>query len=88
MDIDLPQPEPRGHDILVAVRAVSVNPVDTKVRMRAQPEAGQWKVLGWDAAGEVTAVGPERHAVPAGRCRILCRCAGTAGHERRVPSGG
>jgi zinc-binding alcohol dehydrogenase family protein len=59
MDIDLPRPEPRGHDLLVAVKAVSVNPVDTKVRMRAQPEAGQWKVLGWDAAGEVVAVGPE-----------------------------
>ena len=58
-DIDLPRPEPTGHDILVAVRAVSVNPVDTKVRMRAQPEPGDWKVLGWDAAGTVEAVGPD-----------------------------
>lgn len=58
-DIDLPQPEPTGHDLLVRVEAVSVNPVDTKVRMRAQPEPGQWKVLGWDAAGSVEAVGPE-----------------------------
>ena len=58
-DIDLPQPEPTGHDLLVRVEAVSVNPVDTKVRMRAQPEPGQWKVLGWDAAGTVEAVGPE-----------------------------
>src|SRR5690606_16401601 len=32
---------------------------DTKVRKRAQPEAGQWKVLGWDAVGTVEAVGPE-----------------------------
>ncbi|SHI62358.1 zinc-binding alcohol dehydrogenase family protein [Roseomonas rosea] len=59
VDIDLPAPEPRGRDLLVEVRAVSVNPVDTKVRMRAAPEAGQHKVLGWDAAGIVKAVGPE-----------------------------
>src|SRR4051794_38986334 len=58
-DIDLPRPEPTGHDLLVRVEAVSVNPVDTKVRMRAEPEPGQWKVLGWDAAGTVEAVGPE-----------------------------
>src|SRR5205085_7294475 len=58
-DIDLPRPEPTGHDLLVRVEAVSVNPVDTKVRMRAQPEPRQWKVLGWDAAGTVEAVGPE-----------------------------
>ncbi len=59
VDIELPRPEPGGHDLLVAVRAVSVNPVDTKVRMRAVPEAGAWKVLGWDAAGVVEAVGPQ-----------------------------
>ena len=58
-DIDLPRPEPTGHDLLVRVEAVSVNPVDTKVRMRAQPEPGQWKVLGWDAAGTLETVGPE-----------------------------
>ncbi|MBB4003094.1 zinc-binding alcohol dehydrogenase family protein [Aurantimonas endophytica] len=57
LDLDLPRPDPGPHDLLVAVRAVSVNPVDTKVRMRAQPEAGQAKVLGWDAAGVVEAVG-------------------------------
>lgn len=59
VDIDLPRPVASGRDLLVAVRAVSVNPVDTKVRKRAQPEPGQWKVLGWDAAGVVEAVGPE-----------------------------
>ncbi len=58
-DIELPRPEAQGRDILVAVRAVSVNPVDTKVRMRAQPDPGSWKVLGWDAAGTVEAIGPE-----------------------------
>lgn len=59
VDVDLPKPEPRGRDLMVEVRAVSVNPVDTKVRKRAQPEPGAWKVLGWDAAGVVAAVGPE-----------------------------
>ena len=58
-DIELPKPAPQGRDLLVEVRAVSVNPVDTKVRMRAAPEAGQWKVLGWDAAGVVAAAGPD-----------------------------
>ena len=38
---------------------MSVKPVDTKVRKRAAPPAGEVKVLGWDAAGEVVAVGPE-----------------------------
>jgi NADPH:quinone reductase len=59
LDIELPKPEPRERDILVSVRAVSVNPVDAKVRMRAQPAAGQHAVLGFDAAGVVEAVGPE-----------------------------
>jgi NADPH2:quinone reductase len=58
-DIELPNPEPRGRDLLVEIRAVSVNPVDTKVRQRGGAEDGGWKVLGWDAAGVVTAVGPE-----------------------------
>ncbi len=59
VDIELPTPTPTGRDILVKVRAVSVNPVDTKVRKGNTPEPGQWKVLGWDAAGVVTATGPE-----------------------------
>jgi zinc-binding alcohol dehydrogenase family protein len=59
IDITLPDPVAQGRDLLVEVRAVSVNPVDTKVRKGVQPEAGQWKVLGWDAAGVVKAVGPD-----------------------------
>src|SRR5271169_3791247 len=59
VDIELPRPEARGRDILVSVRAVSVNPVDAKVRVRVQPEAGSWKVLGWDAAGVIESTGPE-----------------------------
>ena len=59
VDIELPTPTPTGRDLLVEVKAISVNPVDVKVRQSAQPEAGNWKVLGWDAAGIVTAVGSE-----------------------------
>ncbi|NHO32734.1 zinc-binding alcohol dehydrogenase family protein [Acetobacter fallax] len=59
VDIELPRPEPAGHDLLVEVKAVSVNPVDTKVRMRAEPKPGEWKVPGWDASGVVTATGPD-----------------------------
>ncbi|WP_146585304.1 zinc-binding alcohol dehydrogenase family protein [Puniceibacterium confluentis] len=56
-DIELPRPQPTGHDILVEVAAVSVNPVDTKVRRSADPEAGAYKVLGWDAVGTVVETG-------------------------------
>jgi zinc-binding alcohol dehydrogenase family protein len=59
VDITLPDPVAQGRDLLVEVRAVSVNPVDTKVRKSAKPEAGAWKVLGWDATGIVKAVGPD-----------------------------
>lgn len=59
VDITLPTPVPEGRDILVAVKAVSVNPVDVKVRASRQPEPGAWTVLGWDAAGIVTATGPD-----------------------------
>ncbi|SDH69934.1 zinc-binding alcohol dehydrogenase family protein [Pseudomonas panipatensis] len=59
LDIVLPEPTPGPRDLLVEVRAISVNPVDTKVRQRAEPPAGAYKVLGWDAAGVVRAVGSE-----------------------------
>ncbi|KAA3652457.1 MAG: zinc-binding alcohol dehydrogenase family protein [Proteobacteria bacterium] len=58
-DISLPDPVATGRDLLVEIKAISVNPVDTKIRQNVAPEAGQWKVLGWDAAGVVRAVGPE-----------------------------
>jgi len=61
IDIELPDPKPIGRDLLVQVKAVSVNPVDTKVRMRQAPQAGETKVLGWDAAGVVVELGPDAH---------------------------
>lgn len=58
-DIELTKPTPSGHDILVKVEAISVNPVDCKIRSNRKPEGGDWQVLGWDAAGTVETVGPE-----------------------------
>ncbi|MCS3472845.1 zinc-binding alcohol dehydrogenase family protein [Pseudomonas sp. JUb42] len=58
-DIELPEPVAGPRDLLVEVKAISVNPVDTKIRKNVQPEGGQAKVLGWDVAGIVKAVGSE-----------------------------
>ena len=57
IDVELPVPSPEPHDLLVQVEAIGVNPVDAKVRRREQPPSGQWRVLGWDAAGVVQEVG-------------------------------
>ncbi|ARU01294.1 zinc-binding alcohol dehydrogenase family protein [Yoonia vestfoldensis] len=61
VDVDLPKPVPTGRDILVAVKAVSVNPVDTKLRKSkgADVVENPPRVLGFDAAGVVAAVGPD-----------------------------
>jgi len=59
VDLELPAPSPGPRDLLVRVKAVSVNPVDTKLRTRAAPPDGKPRVLGFDAAGVVEAVGPE-----------------------------
>jgi NADPH2:quinone reductase len=59
MDIELPTPTAGGRDLLVKVEAISVNPVDVKVRARAAPEEAPYKILGWDASGVVIGVGPE-----------------------------
>jgi NADPH:quinone reductase len=56
VDIELDRPKAAGRDLLVEVKAVSVNPVDYKVRLRADP-GGEAKVLGFDAAGVVAEVG-------------------------------
>ncbi|GLK85465.1 zinc-binding alcohol dehydrogenase family protein [Ancylobacter defluvii] len=57
VDIELERPTATGHNLLVEVQAISVNPVDTKVRRSAAPPTGEWKVLGWDAVGRVAEVG-------------------------------
>jgi NADPH2:quinone reductase len=59
VDIEIPKPEATGRDLLVKVEAISVNPVDTKVRAPKDTVEKTPRVLGWDAAGTVVAVGPE-----------------------------
>lgn len=56
-DIELPQPIATGYDLLVKVKAIAVNPVDYKIRQRVAPDDGSYKVIGWDAVGEVVATG-------------------------------
>ncbi|AYM88818.1 zinc-binding alcohol dehydrogenase family protein [Pseudoalteromonas agarivorans] len=56
-DIELETPTAHGHDILVEVKAVSVNPVDFKIRQAMPATEGEYKVIGWDATGVVKSVG-------------------------------
>ena len=57
IDIELPQPIATGHDLLVKVKAIAVNPVDYKIRQNVSPADVGYKVIGWDAVGEVVATG-------------------------------
>lgn len=57
IDIELPQPTASGYDLLVKVSSIAVNPVDCKIRQNAAPATGEYRVLGWDAVGEVIATG-------------------------------
>ena len=90
VDLELPKPVPGEHDLLVHVRAVSVNPVDTKVcgarhQGSAPAATGEPRVLGWNAAGVVVEVGAEGGGFRGRRRGVICRRARTAGVERRVP---
>jgi zinc-binding alcohol dehydrogenase family protein len=57
IDVELPEPVAGDRDLIVEVRAVSVNPVDTKIRKSRKAEGDVPVVLGWDAAGVVRSVG-------------------------------
>ena len=59
VNIELPMPKAMGRDLLVNVKAISVNPVDTKIRTAVSSSDDQYKVIGWDAVGEVVDVGEE-----------------------------
>lgn len=59
VEIELSAPAFGPRDLLVRVRAVSVNPVDYKVRQRRVAAAREPQILGWDAAGTVEAIGSE-----------------------------
>lgn len=57
VDIELPQPTASGHDLLVRIESIAVNPVDCKIRQNVAPQGNEYKVIGWDAVGEVVAIG-------------------------------
>jgi zinc-binding alcohol dehydrogenase family protein len=63
---DLPEPKPGPLDLLVQVEAVSVNPVDVKVRAGMPVPEGGHRVLGWDAAGTVVGLGAQVHGFAVG----------------------
>tara|TARA_R110000796_G_scaffold71123_4_gene161327 strand:+ start:18102 stop:19109 length:1008 start_codon:yes stop_codon:yes gene_type:complete len=58
-DIELDTPKATGRDILVEIKAISVNPADYKVRSGMPVEGDNWKVIGWDATGIVREVGDD-----------------------------
>lgn len=56
-NITLAEPTATGFDLLVEIKAISVNPVDTKIRASSSASAGEYKIIGWDAVGVVKAIG-------------------------------
>ncbi|MGP1907726.1 zinc-binding alcohol dehydrogenase family protein [Metabacillus sp. JX24] len=59
IDLEMEKPKPQGRDLLVEVKAISINPVDTKVRAPKDQTEETPKILGWDASGIVVECGPE-----------------------------
>ena len=59
VDVEIPDPEPGARDLRVRVKAVSVNPVDVKVRSRQKTAEKEPKIIGWDVAGVVESIGSE-----------------------------
>lgn len=57
IEFELPKPTAKGHDLLIKVEAVSVNPVDTGVRKSGHGVLKEPKVIGWDAVGTVASIG-------------------------------
>ena len=59
VDLDIPTPTPGPRDLIVHVNAISVNPVDAKMRKRTKPAPGVPQILGWDAVGIVEQAGAQ-----------------------------
>ncbi|WP_370232446.1 zinc-binding alcohol dehydrogenase family protein [Cognatishimia sp.] len=66
IDFETDTPVATGHDLLVEVQAISVNPVDTKIRQHRAPEGDTPAILGWDAVGKVVATGDDVTGFAAG----------------------
>ncbi|MEC0265414.1 zinc-binding alcohol dehydrogenase family protein [Paenibacillus anseongense] len=59
INVEIEKPVPTGKDLLIKVKAISVNPVDTKVRAPKEKTEDTVRVLGWDVAGIVEQTGPD-----------------------------
>jgi len=59
VEVEVPAPEPGDRDLLVRVKAVSVNPVDVKIRSRLETVVAEPRIIGWDVAGVVEDIGSE-----------------------------
>ena len=86
VDIELPKPEPAGRDLLVEVRAISVNPVDTKVRRRAAPKPAAGRCSAGTPPERSSPSAREATSVQAGRRGVLRRRDHPPRRQFRVPS--
>ncbi len=86
--VDLPIPTPAANEIVVAIQAISLNPIDTKLRANLQPQTDP-KIFGYDAVGRVQALGADVHEFFVGQ-RVLyagtTKKAGSYQHYQAVPA--
>ncbi len=66
IEFETERPSASGHDLLVKVQAISVNPVDQKIRMRRPPEGDLPNIVGWDAVGDVVEIGDQANGFQIG----------------------
>ncbi len=59
VDVEIAKPTASGRDLLVHVKAISVNPVDVKTRAPKEQVEKEPRILGWDVAGVIEQVGPD-----------------------------
>lgn len=59
IDVTVEKPKAQGTDIVVRVEAISINPIDTKIRVSKTIEEESPRIIGWDVAGIVESVGPD-----------------------------
>ena len=88
LDLEVPKPEPGERDLLIAVRAIAVNPVDTKVRAPKSRVEDPPASSARDAAGIVEAVGPEVTLFSPGDEVFYAGSIDASGFEQRIPPRG
>jgi NADPH:quinone reductase-like Zn-dependent oxidoreductase len=82
--VEMPTPEPGERDLLVRVKAVSVNPVDVKVRSRLKTVQKDPQILGWDVAGVVERAGSDVSLFKAGDEGWTSASSGASPHRCRL----